>query len=349
MSIRVFLGLLASILSATAAFGQGFAGLGTDADGFKKVIPGREISFPKDYGIHEGFRIEWWYITANLRSENGKSIGLQWTLFRQASSPTQRPGNWSSTEFWMGHAAITTADNHLYAEKLARGGSGQAGARGSSIDVWIDDWVFRADSENELTLAAAGDGFSYSLDMQPSGQEILHGQDGFSVKSEQGQASYYFSHPFLKASGQVSIDGEVFTVAGDAWLDREWSSQPLADNQEGWDWFSIKFDDGNRLMAFSLRDALGGSYVSGSWISKDGAVTSLAGADIQLKPVAQSRIADRLVPTAWRVAVPSRKIELEVSALNSDSWMATSIPYWEGPVRVSGSHEASGYLEMTGY
>jgi len=29
--------------------------------------------------------------------------------------------------------------------------------------------------------------------------------------------------------------------------------------------------------------------------------------------------------------------------------MDTSIPYWEGPVRVTGSHTGRGYLEMTGY
>jgi predicted secreted hydrolase len=26
-----------------------------------------------------------------------------------------------------------------------------------------------------------------------------------------------------------------------------------------------------------------------------------------------------------------------------------SIPYWEGPVGISGSHNGRGYLEMTGY
>jgi len=25
------------------------------------------------------------------------------------------------------------------------------------------------------------------------------------------------------------------------------------------------------------------------------------------------------------------------------------VPYWEGPVHVSGSHAGRGYLEMTGY
>jgi predicted secreted hydrolase len=29
--------------------------------------------------------------------------------------------------------------------------------------------------------------------------------------------------------------------------------------------------------------------------------------------------------------------------------MNLRIPYWEGPVRISGSHPGQGYLEMTGY
>jgi len=40
---------------------------------------------------------------------------------------------------------------------------------------------------------------------------------------------------------------------------------------------------------------------------------------------------------------------VEVGALNPQAWMDMSIPYWEGPVRVSGSHTGMGYLEMTGY
>ena len=33
----------------------------------------------------------------------------------------------------------------------------------------------------------------------------------------------------------------------------------------------------------------------------------------------------------------------------ADAWMGLSIPYWEGPVTVTGSHAGEGYLEMTGY
>jgi predicted secreted hydrolase len=38
-----------------------------------------------------------------------------------------------------------------------------------------------------------------------------------------------------------------------------------------------------------------------------------------------------------------------VEAINDEAWMDTTVPYWEGPVTVTGSHDGEGYLEMTGY
>ena len=339
-----------SFFTASAAISQGFAGLGTTADGFAEVVPGKKIEFPRDFGAHPDYRIEWWYVTANLKAEDGTILGVQWTLFRQATKPGAAKSNWSSHEFWLGHAAITTTDQHLIAEKLARGGSGQAGARNDRLEAWIDDWRFSAQAGGQgLNLVAHGDGFSYNLQLSERGPKVLHGDAGFSVKSDQGQASYYFSHPFLEAKGSVTINGKTVEVTGAAWLDREWSSQPLASNQKGWDWFSIKFDNGDRLMLFGLRDDAGKNYRSGSWIDTDGTVTKLDGDDIRLTPTAYSDVKGHIVPTSWQVSILSRKTHLTVSALNPDSWMHTSIPYWEGPISVSGSHEAVGYLEMTGY
>ncbi len=49
-------------------------------------------------------------------------------------------------------------------------------------------------------------------------------------------------------------------------MDREWSSQPLAADQKGWDWLSLHLPDGEKLMLFQLRGAAGDFYRSGNWI-----------------------------------------------------------------------------------
>src|SRR5271169_5472421 len=108
-------------LGRKAALAQGFAGLGEDAKGFGAVVPGRIFSFPADHGPHPDYRIEWWYVTANLKDSTGAAFGAQWTLFRQAMRPGAQGEGWANQQLWMGHAAVTRADTHRTSEKFARG------------------------------------------------------------------------------------------------------------------------------------------------------------------------------------------------------------------------------------
>ena len=77
------------------------------------------------------------------------------------------------------------------------------------------------------------------------------------VKSEHGQASYYYSQPFFEVDGTLTHRRREVAVTGRAWMDREWSSQPLAADQKGWDWFSLHLASGEKLMLFRLRGASG--------------------------------------------------------------------------------------------
>jgi predicted secreted hydrolase len=118
-------GALVLGLGRSGALAQGFAGLDSDAEGFAAVIPGKTFAFPDDHGPHPDYRIEWWYVTANLVDSAGAAFGAQWTLFRQAMRPGAQQEGWANQQLWMGHAAVTRADTHRYSETLARGGVGQ--------------------------------------------------------------------------------------------------------------------------------------------------------------------------------------------------------------------------------
>src|SRR5436305_5951745 len=124
ISRRAFAGSALALLGGNA-LAQGFGGLGETADGFAAVVPGKRFSFPADHGPHPDFRIEWWYVTANLRDRSGAASGIQWTLFRQSTRPGSQATGWASQQVWMGHAALTRADGHRFAESFARGGIGQ--------------------------------------------------------------------------------------------------------------------------------------------------------------------------------------------------------------------------------
>jgi predicted secreted hydrolase len=361
ISRRALIGGLVLIGAGRAtSWAQGFAGLGRDVAGFSPVVPGRQLSFPADHGPHPDFRIEWWYVTSNLRDAAGAAYGVQWTLFRQAMAPkAMAPGaqqdGWASQQIWMGHAAVTGADIHRTSETFGRGGIGQAGAEARPFRAWIDSWEMRGlDAMSDMTIAplqltGSGVDFSYTLRLEAQRPLVLQGDAGYSRKSERGQASYYYSQPYFEATGTVTIDDKPRGVSGQAWMDREWSSQPLASDQTGWDWFSLHLASGEKLMLFRLRQTDGQHYFSGNWIGLDGRSTQIAAHDIEMTPTATTAIGDRKLPTAWRVAIPTRELRIETAALNTKSWMGTSFPYWEGPIHFAGSHRGVGYLEMTGY
>ena len=343
MNVKLFL----LFLWPGIASAQGFAGLGTDVDGFSSPQRPAQFNFPTDHGPHDEYRIEWWYLTANLEGHDGTPYGLQWTLFRSALTSEGGEG-WSSPQVWMGHAAVTTPDAHFVTERLARGGIGQAGVQADPFDAWIDDWQLAGPDFATLTMTASGPDFAYDMTLNSGGPLVFHGDDGYSEKSAEGQASYYYSQPFYTIEGTLILPTGNIEVAGDAWLDREWSSQPLSENQKGWDWFSLSFEDG-KLMGFRLRQTDGSNYTSATWINPDGTTTSYSNGAFEADPVAVSAVGGRDVPTAWNVRLPDRGVNVDVTAINPQAWMNTSVPYWEGPIIVQGSHTGRGYLEMTGY
>ncbi|KIC19452.1 lipocalin-like domain-containing protein [Leisingera sp. ANG-DT] len=348
MNARIALSALICVW-ATSALPQGYAGLGTVAEGFAFPQQETRLEFPLDHGPHPDFRIEWWYLTANLMGEDGADYGIQWTLFRSALAPGEAE-SWQSPQIWMAHAAVTSEDQHLFAERIARGGVGQAGVQSMPFEAWIDNWVMRSSDETieKISLSADGRNFSYDLALSADGPLILHGDHGYSVKSASGQASHYYSQPHYQVSGTIELPDGPVKITGHGWLDREWSSQPLAEDQSGWDWFSLSFGNGEKLMGFVLRSETR-DFTSGTWISADGTAEPLTPGSFKATPLKTSHVKGREIPTRWQVSLPAKRVSVEVQALNPQSWMGTSFSYWEGPVTVTGSHSGKGYLEMTGY
>ncbi len=335
----------------TPALAQGFAGLGAQVDGFAVPTPDRALSFPADHGAHPDYRIEWWYLTATLTGEDGQDYGAQWTLFRSALEPETRAG-FKDPQIWMGHAGLTTAIQHFSSERFARGGVGQAGVTLAPFSAFIDDWHMTSTTQTgdplgALNLHAKGEGFSYDLSLTAQGPLVLQGVNGYSVKSFDGQASYYYSQPFYSVEGVLRLPDGPVTVTGQAWLDREWSSQPLSADQSGWDWVSLSFDDGHRMMGFQLRGQQ--VFTAGTWITPDGTATPLPPGAVQFTPLRTERVAGRDIPVRWQIDWAEGGVSVATEPLNPQAWMDLTVSYWEGPLRFSGTHSGRGYLEMTGY
>ena len=339
----------------------GFAGLDAqqaDADeaGFVQPEPGDTLEFPDDWGPHPRHRVEWWYLTANLETADGRPLGVQWTQFRQAlqsralEQTPPDPGNWPMDSAWMAHGAVSFEGDHWFAEKLARGDVGHAGARAEPFQVWLDDWQLASVPDSrDWHLQAQGDGWGYDLRLHKSGDVIAHGDGGFSAKSGSGEGSMYFSLVDIQIAGTVTLGERILRVSGKGWFDREWSSQFLKAGQQGWDWFGLHLDDGRKLMAFRLRAEDSGAYSSGSWINEEGDVATLGDDELTLNPVSWRGTPNGRVPVKWHLTIPEREVDLSVAAPPGEYWNTGFYPYWESPVSVTGSHPGKGYMELTGY
>ena len=357
----------------------------------KKADPDYRMIFPQDHGTHDQFDIEWWYLTANLQDEAGDPYGLQWTLFRFKNSrprSSQAEGNnsssslknspvtlnestvsldkkWHNDQIYMAHASIHSLDTHWFSEKFARGGVGNAGLTVLPLNLFIDDWQWlNSDGDtglfpSTLTFSATDTSkpnaeASATFTLNQTGPLVQHGDNGFSVKSNSGHASHYYSAPFISIEGELTQAIDTVTTApiklkGQAWFDKEWTSQLLDTGTQGWDWLSLHLDDGNKIMAFRMRLKNQDDYVTGSYITSTGEQITLQPGDLTLQPVSVKKVDGRQLPLIWKLMIPSKKIDLTISTLKDKQWNNAAVPYYEGMVKIEGSHGGVGFLELTGY
>ena len=319
-------------------------------EGFRQATSAMTVHLPRDIGAHPAYRLEWWYLTANLKSADGEPFGVQWTLFRNGVRPgpfSEMVPGWQRNELWLAHAAVSRPGAHYFADRAARGGTGQAGVTAQPFHAWIDHWQLSSVDDDTWELSVEHDNFRYSLQIQPQAPAVLHGALGFSAKSDSGGGSMYFSYPLRVTGGHIEIGEKRFRVSGQGWFDREWSSQYLKPDQEGWDWMALHLSDGRHLMLFRVRGA--NDFYSATLVSSTGKSQTLGAGDFSLEPIAYRSSRFGRVPTNWQLQVPESGIDIQVESWPGDYWNPGNLRYWEGPVEVSGSHSGEGYLEMTGY
>jgi predicted secreted hydrolase len=201
-----------------------------------------------------------------------------------------------------------------------------------------------------------GRDLSFNLTLRPTQLPLAEGENGYSRKGPKPeQASYYYSVPHLAVTGTIARGGRSERMSGEAWLDREWSSDYLAPDAAGWDWTGLNLDDGSALMAFRIRRKGGGVlWAGGSYRRRDGQVTRLQPGDVTFTPTATWRSArtGALYPVrqVLSIRLPGgiRRFPLQPVFPDQevDARAAGQPVYWEGAVRTA---KGRGYLELTGY
>lgn len=327
---------------------------------FSPVVPGKPLSFPRDFGAHPDFRTEWWYVTGWLETPDKKPLGFQITFFRSATDhDAANPSKFAPKQLIIAHAALSdpAAGKLLHDQKIAREGFGRAYARQGDTDVKLDDWRFVRNANGSYRATLKAREFTLDFSLAPSQSPMPQGENGFSRKGPKpGQASYYYSEPQLKVSGNVSRDGKAMTVSGTAWLDHEWSTSVLDPDAAGWDWVGINLDDGSSLMAFQIRSKAGPAlWAHAALRSPDGKVRQFGPEQVRFHPLRNWRSPRTGASYPVATKIETGPISWELAPLQDDqeldSRQSTGAVYWEGAVTVrrDGKPAGRGYLEMTGY
>ena len=341
--------------------------------GFARALEPMRLQFPRDHGAHPEYQIEWWYYTGNLHTDDGKAFGYQLTFFRFALTPQmpERSSHFATNQIYMGHFAVTDAAKGEYFcfERRSRGAGGLAGATGNpTYKVWMEDWsateaepgVMRLHVASTSDLIEAKPQIGLSLNLRQTRSPILHGDSGLSQKGpESGNATYYYSLVGLETTGEITINGKTATVSGISWMDHEFGTSFLGEEFVGWDWFSLRLEDGTALMLYCLRrsdQSCDPQTFEGTLVYPNGRQLRIGTKDFTLTPTRQWRSTESgaAYPSGWQITFPELKIALQVEPLIPNQEFRASFTYWEGAVRVSGQIDGTtvdghGYVELTGY
>lgn len=330
---------------------------------FLPALPGYQYEFPRDHGSHNEFKTEWWYFTGHFLSEDGHRYGFELTFFRVGVVPPSQPQatQWDLRNVALAHFAITDVGGKRfrYYEKLNRQSPFTAAASTGSLDVFNEGWSARTLSDGSWQLIANGGSDSLNLVLRSRKAPAVHGENGISVKAQGvGYASHYYSMTRLEVSG--TIKGR--RGSGVAWMDHEFGSSSLRENQQGWDWFSVQLDNDTELMLYQIRRSDGSPDItsSGSLITSDGSVIHITHDQMRIAPQGtwKSRATGATYPMGWRLTLPAFRVDLELRPVMREQELVTKgstrVTYWEGAVDVSGSSgnvavSGRGYVEMTGY
>ncbi len=337
--------------------------------GFDIAEPGWTYRFPRDHGSHDQFKTEWWYFTGHLWTTDQKRYGFEVTFFRVGITPPskrqQGASPWRLDDIALAHFAVTDLSDKRfrYVEKLNRSSRFTANARTGSLEVFNEGWHVSMSGDRTIVLNADSDEYEIELTMSPLKPPAIHGENGISVKGAGvGYSSHYYSLPRLKIAGSIRDGQRTSSCTGVGWMDHEFGSSILREDQKGWDWFALQLDDDTELMLYQIRKNDGSSDTtsSGSFIAQDGSVLHLDHDQFHIETLDEwtSSVSKGTYPMGWRVTVPSLGIDLEVEETMRPQELvtegSTGVVYWEGAVDVDGRSGANavrgyGYVEMTGY
>lgn len=310
------------------------------------------IVFPQDELVHDS-RLEWWYHSGHLESESGRKFGFHFVVFKSDTDLGE-----PNLVAQLGLLDVETGEH--YDLSRAEGGLRMVGGELSTIG--IANWIYEMpESPGSHSFSAATENLALSLKLVAESPVMLHKQIGW-LPTELG-ATYYYSWPRQRATGELTLNGETFNVTGTGWFDHQWGDFFVLGKPSGWQWLAIQLGDGASLMITESRDIDGNiAEIYGTYLSSGGTLkhldSELDGIDLAVVNEWTSPTTGGVYPSGWTLKIGSLGLELTLKPVADDQEVQGGLPvastYWEGKVAVTGNQNGTpisgdAYVELSGY
>ena len=325
-----------------------------DRQSYHPVTNTQSVVLPDDFAFHPAFQNEWWTLLANVSDTKGHRYGVQWTYMRLAHDDAESI-SWDHPQLYLAQVVVSDKHHVWKSQRLSRGGIGQAGLSFAPFHLWLDNWDWRGVSDMPLPglLAVDSDELGLKLEMHSALPFVLPGERGYRRLNREGRVAVYaIDAPRVQIEGSLRLNGvtEPISVSGVAWLSKRWGNDFVMQKRRNWDWLVFHLEGGIELSITRFRQVGDLPFSTGLITLPSGEVLNLGPDEVQVTPQLTATTDNgHEFPSQWHIQVPAYDIDLTATAMNKDLWLPFIVPYWQGPVNVSGSHNAQGFMQLTGY
>lgn len=305
-----------------------------------KGDPQVRVELPRDDAHHNNL-MEWWYYNGHLEGEDGKQYSFHFAVFLVDTLTTHTVAHVSFTDHQTGR--------HFAEQKRATGNPSRGIQNG--IDFNLGDWRMTGGGGDDRLRVLTQD-FSFHLELAEGAPPVMQGGVGLLDFGLAGE-SYYYSRPRMPISGTLKVGERVESVSGVAWFDHQWGDFEILGL--GWSWFAIQLDDGTDIMLYELFDKGGLPVLRSGSSTRDGVTRVLSGDDFKAI-VTDEWVSEKTgtrYPMEWDVEIPDEGVRVTVTPVvresEFDGRVTSYVVYWEGAVKVAGSHRGRGFVELSGF
>ena len=345
---RVVAGFLSILLISALGYGthylwkQGVLPANQPAEDWYEAKSAQRIlvQLPQDDAPHAN-DMEWWYYNGHLEAENGNQYSFHFTVFLVNQLAAHM----------VAHVSLLDHQTGKYYTDQKRTTGITSKSEENTFEFDLGDWHMDGRYGDDRLRAVTPE-FSFNLRLKQSAPPVFHGGTGLLDFELAGQ-SYYYSRPRMEINGALKVINDVQNVKGSAWFDHQWGDFQV--NQLGWDWFAIQLEDGADIMIYQLFDTSGLPVLRSGTYAKHGITEVLAEGDFTVTANGRWLSPDTGIeyPMGWTIDIPAQSISLRITPVSADSEfdgrITSYMVYWEGAVKISGTHGGRGFVELSGY